>query len=202
MVARHVLKSGGWFRPLEIQSRVYAAIFVVMVSTPLDHLIRVREQILLPIRLLWDRVSPVGREDPVVRIVHAECGGQAADHAAWSVRATLLLVNAFDEHVVRRRIIRELQHDLVRPVMHCVRELLVRLGALLVRPDLDLGVELSPELEVDLGHLEVANNVPGDERVVELFSSVEGGEELRLGEGVYVVNHERRNGNPELYART
>jgi hypothetical protein len=41
-------------------------------------------------------------------------------------------------------------------------------GALLVRPDLDLGVELSPELEVDLGHLDMANKVPRDERIVEL----------------------------------
>jgi hypothetical protein len=28
-------------------------------------------------------------------------------------------------------------------------------GALLVRPELDLGVKLSPELEVDLGHLDL-----------------------------------------------
>jgi hypothetical protein len=196
--------SRGWFRPLEIQSRVYAAIFVVVVSAPLDYLIRVREQILLPVRLLWDRVAPVGRNEPVVCIVHAECGSQAADHASGSVRTALLLVDAFYEHVVRRRVIRELQHDLVRPVMHRVCELLVRLGALLVRPDLDLGVELSPELEVDLCHLEMANNVPRNERVVELFSRVEGGEKLRLGEGVhvYVVNHGGRNGDPELYART
>ena len=188
LVARHVLTSGGWFRPLEIQIRVYAAIFVIMVGTPLDYLVRVREQVLVLVRLLWDRVAPVGRGKPVVRIVHTERGGQATDHATGSVWPALLLVDALDKHVVRWRVGRELQHDLVRPVMHRVGELLVRLRALLVRPDFDLGVELPPELEVDLCHLEIANQVPRDERVVELFSRVEGGEKLRLGEDIYVVN--------------
>ena len=171
-----------------------------MVGIPLDHLIGKREQILLA--LLRNRVAPVGRDEPVVRVVHAERGGQAADHATGSIRPALLLFDAFYEHVVLRRVCRELQHNLVCPIMHRVGELLIRLGTLLVRPNLHFGVELPPELEVNTGHLEVANKVPCGKRVVELFSRVEGGEKLRLGDDVFIVSSGKRNGDPKLCART
>ena len=145
-----------------------------------------------------DQVAPVGGDEPIVPVVHAERGTQAADHATGPMWPSLLLIDALDKHVVLRRFCRELRHDLLRPFMHHVGELLVRLRALLVRPDLDLGVELPPEFEVDFSHLEMANKVPRDERVVELFGRV-----LWLEDDLYEVSCGLRgNWVPERYART
>jgi len=158
-----------------------------MVSIPLNHSITPRRHVLI-VDPLRDGVAPVGRDEPIVRVVHAERGTQAAGHATGSIRPALLLVDALDQDIVLRRVRRKLQHDLVRPFMRRVRELLVHLRALLVRPDLHLRIELPPELEVNTGHLELAYEVPCDKCVVELFCRVKSGEELWLDDDLYRVS--------------
>lgn len=163
-----------------------------MVSIQINLLISPPEVILI-VFLLRDRVAPVGRDKPVVRVVHPERGSQTADHATGAVWAAMGLLDAFDENVVIRRVLRELQYDLVRPVVHCLGERVILLGALLVPPDFHLAIKLPPELEVDFRDAKAPNKVPCDKRIIELLSRVIGRKELRLGDGFSVVRDEMRN---------
>ena len=185
-VARSI-QHGRRIRPLAIKIWVDAAVSIVVVSFPLNHLIRPPKHILVGFSLS-DRVAPVGGNKPVVRIVHAECGSQTADHATGTIRATLLLIDALDEHVVGRRVFRELKYDLVRPIVHRLGELVVRLGTLLVLANFHFAVKLAPELEVDLCDTKAPDKVPCDKCIIELLSRVEGREELWLGDDVCVVS--------------
>lgn len=111
-------------------------------------------------------------------------------------------MDALDKHVVLRRVLRELQHDLVCPFVHRLGERVVRLGALLVPPDLHGGVDLPPELEVNAGYVKRTDEVPRDERVVELLSRVKGRRELWLSDDVNVVSYGRPDENTGIWTRT
>ena len=172
-----------------------------MVSAPLNDLIISPLKHILIDFLLRDWVAPAGRDEPVVRVDHAERSSQTADHATGTIWAALLLIDTLDKHVVGWGVGRELQYDLVRPVMHRLGERVIRLGALLVLPNFHLGIELPPELEVDTRDTKAPNKVPGDKCIVELLSRVIGREKLRLGDDVCIVSHARQ-GEFGLYLHT
>jgi len=92
-------------------------------------------------------MTPVGRDQPFVRVYHSESRGKAANHAARSVRFTRHFVDALDEDIILRGCLGELQDDLVCPVAHIVGQDLVTLGALPISLDGDALIELFPELE-------------------------------------------------------
>lgn len=129
-------------------------------------------------------VAPVGLGQPFVRVYYAESRGEAANHAARSVRLTRHFFDTHDEDVILWGCLGELQHDLVRPVAHVVGQDLVTLGALPISLDGDTLVKLLPEFERDLRDIYVANHVPRHERVVQLLGRVERGKELGLGDAV------------------
>ena len=176
---------GRQIRPLAIQSGVDAEISIVVVSIQIDHLVSPSEAILI-VFLLRDRVAPVGRGKPVVRVVHTERGSQTADHSTGTIWTAIGLLDTFDENVVIWRVLRELQYDLIRPVVHCLGERVILLGALLVRADFHLAIKLPPELEVDFRHTKAPNEVPCDKRIIELLSRVIGRKELRLGDELWI----------------
>jgi hypothetical protein len=185
-VARGI-QHGRRIRPLAVQSWVDAAISIVMVSIPLNRLIDPAKYIFIGFTLL-DRVAPVGRDKPVVRVIHAERGSQTTDHATGTIWTALHLIDALNEHVVGWRVRRELQYDLVCPIVYRLNELVIRLGTLLVLANFHVAVKLPPELEVDLCDTNAPNKVPCDKRIVELLSRVEGREELWLGDDVCFVS--------------
>ena len=129
-------------------------------------------------------VAPVGLDQSFVRVYDAESRGEAANHAAGSVRLTRHFVDALDEDIIFRGRLGELQHDLVRPVVRVVGQDLVTLGALPISLDGDALVKLLPEFERDWRDVDVANHVPRHERIVQLLGRVERGKELGLGDVV------------------
>jgi hypothetical protein len=77
-VARCAVERGRQIRPLAIQSRLDAEIFIVVVSIQINHLMSPSEAILI-VFLLRDRVAQVGRDKPVmIRVVHPKRGNQTA----------------------------------------------------------------------------------------------------------------------------
>jgi hypothetical protein len=119
-VARCAVERGRQIRPLAIQSRLDAEIFIVVVSIQINHLMSPSEAILI-VFLLRDRVAQVGRDKPVmIRVVHPKRGNQTADHATGTIWTGMGLLDAFDENVVISRVLRELQYDLVRPAVQYI----------------------------------------------------------------------------------
>jgi hypothetical protein len=116
----------------------------------------------------------------VVRVYDAKSGRKTTNHAARSVWSTRVFVNTLDENIVGRRPLFKLQDDLVCPVARVLGQDLVTIGALPVTHDRDTAVKLLPELKRDRRDFNVANLVPCDKCVVQLFSRVERSEELRL----------------------
>ena len=65
------------------------------------------------------------------------------------------------------------QQGVLGPGFQGGRQVVVRLGALSVHPNLDFLVELTEEFERDARNFEIADNVPSDERVKYLLYDVE-----------------------------
>ena len=65
-------------------------------------------------------------------------------------------INGQSENVVLRRVLRDEEDRPLGPTRQSVRQALVYLGTLLVRPDFDILVELPKELEGEVCDLEFA----------------------------------------------
>ncbi len=127
-----------------------------------------------------DGVAPVGRNQSLVGVDDAERRGEAANHSVGSVWSTGFLVNALHKNIIIWGRLRELQDDLVCPLLYVVCENLVSGGTPPVRHDLDATIELLPELERNWRDFDVSDPVPGDKCIVQLLGRVERREELRL----------------------
>ena len=88
-------------------------------------------------------------------------------------RPALVIVNAFDEHEIFRRVLRELWYDLVRPFAYHRCKSVVSLGAL-YRVILTAASNSRQKFLLTLDTFEIANLVPRNKRGVELLGRVEG----------------------------
>ena len=76
---------------MSVQRRVDTTIPVVVVGNiPADHLIQDCKHVLVILEPFQDRVTPVGRDEPVVRIVHVERSGQATNHVMGTIWPALV----------------------------------------------------------------------------------------------------------------
>lgn len=118
-------------------------------------------------------MAPVGRHQSLLGVDGAERRGEAANHPARSVWPTGLLVDALHENVVIWSRLRELHDDLVCPLPHVFGENLVSGGTLPVSRDLNIAIELLPELERNWRDFNVPNQVPCHKCIIQLLGRVE-----------------------------
>jgi hypothetical protein len=125
-------------------------------------------------------IGPRRRDETIVRVVSTEHGNLAAKCAPRRLRLSRSLVHYQREDEVRGRALGERPQGVLGPSFQGVRQLFVRFGTLAVHPDFDLLVELLEELERDVSDLQLADDVPRDERVKYLFCDVERRKVLHL----------------------
>ena len=118
-------------------------------------------------------IGPRGRDEAIVRVVSTEHGNLASQCATWGHGLSCRLVHYQRKDEIVGRALSEGQQGVLGPGFQGGRQVVVRLGALSVHPNLDFLVELTEELERDARNFEIADNVPSDERVKYLLYDVE-----------------------------
>ena len=118
-------------------------------------------------------IGPRGRDEAIVRVVSTEHGNLAAQCPTRGRGLSCGLVHYQRKDKIIGRALSERPQGVLGPGFQGGRQLIVRLGALSVRPNLDFLVKLPEEFERDMRDFEMANNVPSDERVKDLFCDVE-----------------------------
>jgi hypothetical protein len=118
-------------------------------------------------------IGPRRRDEATVRVVRTKHGNLAAECASRRLGFSRSLVHYQREDEVFGRALGERPQGVLGPSFQGARQLVVRFGALAVHPDFDLLVELPEEFERDTGDFQLADDVPCDERVKDLFCDVE-----------------------------
>jgi hypothetical protein len=106
-------------------------------------------------------------------VVRTKHGNLAAKCASRRLRFSRSLVHYQREDEILGRALGERPQGVLGPGFQGARQLAVRFGTLAVHPNFDLLVELPEELEGDAGDFQLADDVPCDERVKDLFCNVE-----------------------------
>ena len=113
-------------------------------------------------------------------MVSTEHGNLAATCALRRLRLSRSFVHYQREDEVLGRALSERPQGVLGPNLQGMRQLVVRLGTLEVHPDFDALIELPEEFEGDARDFQLADYVPCDERVKDLFCDVERREVLYL----------------------
>ena len=125
-------------------------------------------------------IGPRRGDDTIVRVVCTEHGNLAAKRASRRHRLSRSLVHYQWEDEVLGRALGERPQGVLGPSFQSVGQPVVCFGTLGIHPNFDLLVELLEELERDTRDLQLADDVPCDERVKDLFCDVERREVLHL----------------------
>ena len=116
----------------------------------------------------------------MVRVVGAEHSNLTAKRATWGNGLPGRLVHHQRKDEIGRRTLSKREKSVLGPVFERSRQLFVRLGTLGVHALLDALVKLPEELERNARDFELADFVPRDECVKDLFCDVERREVLNL----------------------
>ena len=125
-------------------------------------------------------VDPRGRDDAIVGVVRTEHGDLTTKRAARGNGLSDRLVHHQRKDEIGRRALGEREEGVLGPIFERRRQLFILLGMLWVHPNLDVLVELLEEIKRDARDFELANYVPRDECVEDLFRDVERREVLNL----------------------